>query len=586
MAGAAYDTVDTDVLVIGAGGAGMRAAIAAAGAGARVLVLCKSLLGKAHTVMAEGGMAAALANVAHLDSWEAHFADTMKGGKLLNSWRMALIHAREAPERVLELERWGAVFDRTASGLIHQRPFGAHTYPRLAHIGDRTGLELIRSLQDRLVHTDGIEVRMEVTVESLLTHEDRVAGALAYRRADGGLVACTARAVLLATGGAGRIYRITSNSWECTGDGPALAYEIGADLQDCEMVQFHPTGMVWPPGVRGILVTEGVRGEGGVLRNKDGERFMERYDHERMELSSRDVVARAINEEVTAGRGTPHGGAYLDITHRGADVIRRKLPSMYEQFLKLARVDITREPMEVAPTIHYFMGGVRVDADTGATNVPGLFAAGEVASGLHGANRLGGNSLSDLLVFGKRAGEAAAAFHADHPRPVAVDRAQVDHAIERLLDPLTRPHGESPYRLQSELQDVCTRYAPIIRDESGLREGLEKVLELRERADECGTGGPTGRAFNPGWHTAHDLRSMLVNAEALFRCALERKESRGAHARSDYPRMDPRLGQVNMVVRRSEAGMVVHAVESEPVPYDLTEIISQSFQKYTPEELS
>jgi succinate dehydrogenase / fumarate reductase flavoprotein subunit len=586
MAGAAYDTVDTDVLVIGAGGAGLRAAIAAAGADARVLVLCKSLLGKAHTVMAEGGMAAALANVAHLDSWEAHFADTMKGGKLLNSWRMALIHAREAPERVLELERWGAVFDRTGSGLIHQRPFGAHTYPRLAHIGDRTGLELIRSLQDRLVHTEGIEVQMEVTVAGLLTHENRVIGALAYRRSDGGLVVCTARAVLLATGGAGRIYRITSNSWECTGDGPALAYEIGAELQDCEMVQFHPTGMVWPPGVRGILVTEGVRGEGGVLRNKDGERFMERYDHERMELSSRDVVARAINAEVMAGRGTPHGGAYLDITHRGADVIRRKLPSMYEQFLKLARVDITREPMEVAPTIHYFMGGVRVDPETGATSVPGLFAAGEVASGLHGANRLGGNSLSDLLVFGKRAGEAAAAFRADHPGPAVVDRAQVEQAIERLLDPLTRPHGESPYRLQSELQDVCTQHAPIIRDESGLRQGLDRVLELRERAEACGTGGPTGRAFNPGWHTAHDLRSMLVNAEALFRCALARKESRGAHARSDYPRMDPRLGQVNMVVRRSEAGMAVRAVESEPVPYDLTEIISQSFQKYTPEELS
>ena len=586
MAGAAYDTVDTDVLVIGAGGAGMRAAIAAAGMGARVLVVCKSLLGKAHTVMAEGGMAAALGNVAHLDSWEAHFADTMKGGKLLNCWRMALIHARESPERVLELERWGAVFDRTASGLIHQRPFGAHTYPRLAHIGDRTGLELIRSLQDRLVHTEGIEVRMETTVAALLTREDRVVGALTYRRADGGLVACTAGAVLLATGGAGRIYRITSNSWECTGDGPALAYEVGAELQDCEMVQFHPTGMVWPPGVRGILVTEGVRGEGGVLRNKDGERFMERYDHERMELSARDVVARAINAEVSAGRGTPHGGAYLDISHRSADYIRSKLPSMYEQFLNLAHVDITREPMEVAPTIHYFMGGVRVDADTGATSVPGLFAAGEVASGLHGANRLGGNSLSDLLVFGKRAGEAASAFSAGRPEPAALDRAQVEREIERLLAPLTRPDGESPYRLQGELQDTCTRYAPIIRDEPGLREGLEKVIELRERAERCGTGGPTGRAFNPGWHTAHDLRSMLVNAEALFRCALERRESRGAHARSDYPRLDPRLGQVNMMVRRSEGGMAVSAVESEPVPYDLTEIISQSFQKYTPEELS
>jgi succinate dehydrogenase / fumarate reductase flavoprotein subunit len=581
-----YQTIDTDVLVIGAGGAGMRAAIAAAGAGTRVLVLCKSLLGKAHTVMAEGGMAAALGNVAHQDSWEAHFADTMKGGKLINNWRMALVHAKEAPARVLELERWGAVFDRTATGLIHQRPFGAHTYPRLAHIGDRTGLELIRSLQDRMVHSERVDVHMEVTVTRLLTRDGRAIGALAYRRADGALAAYTARAVLLATGGAGRIYRVTSNSWECTGDGPALAYEIGAQLQDCEMVQFHPTGMVWPPGVRGILVTEGVRGEGGVLRNKDGERFMERYDHERMELSSRDVVARAINAEVAAGRGTPHGGAFLDITQRSPDYIRRKLPSMYEQFMKLARVDITKEPMEVAPTIHYFMGGVRVDAETGATNVPGLFAAGEVASGLHGANRLGGNSLSDLLVFGRRAGDAAAAFAAGHPGPVTADPVQVDMGVARLLDPLARPHGESPYRLQSELQEVCTRHAPIIRDERGLAEGLEKVLELAERADRCGTGGPNGRAFNPGWHSALDLRSMLVNAEALFRCALERRESRGAHARSDHPKLDPKLVQVNMVVQRSEAGMVVTPVENEPVPYDLTEIISQSFQRYTPEEIT
>jgi len=580
------ETVDTDVLVIGAGGAGMRAAIAAAGAGARVLVVCKSLLGKAHTVMAEGGMAAALANVAHQDSWEAHFADTMKGGKLLNSWRMALIHAKEAPERVLELERWGAVFDRTASGLVHQRPFGAHTYPRLAHIGDRTGLELIRSLQDRLVHTDAVDVHMEVTVASLLTRDHRVVGALAYRRADGGLVVYTARCVLLATGGAGRIYRITSNSWECTGDGVALAYEAGAELQDCEMVQFHPTGMVWPPGVRGILVTEGVRGEGGVLRNKDGERFMERYDHERMELSARDVVSRAIDAEVTAGRGTPHGGAYLDISHRRADDIRRTLPSMYEQFRTLAGVDITREPMEVAPTIHYFMGGVRVDPETGATSVPGLFAAGEVAGGLHGANRLGGNSLSDLLVFGRRAGEAAAAFALGHPRPGAVDRAQVEREAELLLGPLARPAGESPYRLQAELQDTCTRYAPIIRDEPGLREGLDRVLELREHAARCGTGGPTGRAFNPGWHTAHDLRSMLVSAEALFRCALERKESRGAHARRDYPRADPALGRVNLVVQRTEGGMSLRSVEAEPLPAELTEVISQSFARYTPEEIT
>jgi len=585
VADVSYETVDTDVLVIGAGGAGMRGAIAAASAGARVLVVCKSLLGKAHTVMAEGGMAAALGNVASLDNWEAHFADTMKGGKLINSWRMAQIHAQEAPERVVELERWGAVFDRTRDGWIHQRPFGAHTYPRLAHIGDRTGLELIRSLQDKLVHTDGVEVHMEVTVTRLLTSEGRAAGALAYRRADGKLVVYTAPAVLLATGGAGRIYRVTSNSWECTGDGPALGYEIGAELQDCEMVQFHPTGMVWPPGVRGILVTEGVRGEGGLLRNKDGERFMERYDPDRMELSSRDVVARAINAEVIAGRGTPHGGAYLDITHKNPDYIRRKLPSMYEQFLKLAKVDITREPMEVAPTIHYFMGGVRVQAETGATNVPGLFAAGEVASGLHGANRLGGNSLSDLLVFGKRAGQAAAGCAADGPMP-EVEPAQIDQAIETLLSPLSRPHGESPYKLQGELQDACTTYAPIIRDEAGLKTGLDIVLELMQRAELCGTGGPTGRAFNPGWHTAQDLRSMLVSAEALFRSALERKESRGAHARSDYPKLDPRFAQVNLVVARSEGGMSVRAVENEAIPYDLTEIISQSFQRYTPEEMS
>jgi succinate dehydrogenase / fumarate reductase, flavoprotein subunit len=583
--GVSTETVDTDVLVIGAGGAGMRGAIAAAHAGRKVNVVCKSLLGKAHTVMAEGGAAAALANVAGLDSWEAHFADTMKGGKLINNWRMAELHAREAPERILELERWGAVFDRTHDGRIHQRPFGAHTYPRLAHIGDRTGLELIRSLQDQLVHTPGVEVHMEVTVGRLLLSAGRVVGALAYARADGRLIQFSARAVLLATGGAGRIYRVTSNSWESTGDGTMLAYEAGARLRDCEMVQFHPTGMVWPPGVRGILVTEGVRGEGGVLRNRDGERFMERYDHERMELSSRDVVARAINSEVQAGRGSPHGGAFLDITHRSPEYIKRKLPSMYEQFLKLAKVDITKEPMEVAPTIHYFMGGVDVVAETGATSVPGLYAAGEVASGLHGANRLGGNSLSDLLVFGKRAGDAAAEFAGKHPKAARIDAAQVKAASEWMLAPLARPHGESPYKLQGELQDVCTQHAPIIRDEVGLREGLDKVLALKERAAEVGTGGATTRAFNPGWHSALDLHSMLVNAEALFRSALERQESRGAHARSDFPKLDPKWAQLNLMTQKSKSGeMTVTAVENEPVSYELTEVISQSFQKYTPEE--
>jgi succinate dehydrogenase / fumarate reductase flavoprotein subunit len=582
---AVAETVQTDVLVIGAGGAGMRGAIAAAQAGLRVTVVCKSLLGKAHTVMAEGGMAAALANVAGLDNWEAHFADTMKGGKLINNWRMAEIHAREAPARVLELERWGAVFDRTEEGTIHQRPFGAHTYPRLAHIGDRTGLELIRSLQDAMVHTPGVDVHMEVTVGRLLLSAGRVVGALAYARADGRLVAYSARAVLLASGGAGRIYRVTSNSWESTGDGTMLAYEAGARLRDAEMVQFHPTGMVWPPGVRGILVTEGVRGEGGVLRNKEGERFMERYDHERMELSSRDVVARAINSEVLAGRGSPHGGAFLDITHRSPDFIKRKLPSMHEQFLKLAKVDITKEPMEVAPTIHYYMGGVDVEAETGATTVPGLFAAGEVASGLHGANRLGGNSLSDLLVFGKRAGDAAAEFAGKHPKAGRIDSKRLQVAADFVTAPLTRPHGENPYKLQSELQDVCTQHAPIIRDDENLRQGLAKVLDIKKRAADVGTGGSTTRAFNPGWHSALDLHSMLVNAEALFRSAIERKESRGAHARSDYTKLDPKWAQLNLMVQKGKDGeMAVTAVENQPIPYELTEVISQSFHKYTPEE--
>src|SRR6266700_4366332 len=459
---AAYETVETDVLVIGAGGAGLRAAIAAAEGGARVLVVCKSLLGKAHTVMAEGGVAAAMHNVAYQDSWEVHFADTMKGGKLINDWRAAELHARESPDRVLELELWGAVFDRTWQGRIHQRPFGAHTFPRLAHIGDRTGLELIRTLQDRAVHTKNVDVHMETTVFKLLKSDGRISGALAYRRADGSLILFRSAALVLASGGAGKMYRVTSNSWESTGDGTAQAYEAGADLRDLEMVQFHPTGMVWPAGVRGILVTEGVRGEGGVLRNKDGQRFMESYDRERMELSSRDIVARAINSEVAAGRGTPHGGAFLDITHRKPDVIKAKLPSMYEQFRKLAKVDITRQPMEVAPTIHYIMGGVRVEAETGASTVPGLFAAGEVAAGLHGGNRLGGNSLSDLLVFGKRAGEAAASASKSSSRAAAakLDPRAIDGAIAGLMAPLDRPAGESPYRLQAEIQEAMSKYAP------------------------------------------------------------------------------------------------------------------------------
>jgi succinate dehydrogenase / fumarate reductase, flavoprotein subunit len=581
-----YETVETDVLILGAGGAGLRAAVAAAEAGVRALVVCKSLLGKAHTVMAEGGVAAAMHNVAYQDSWEVHFADTMKGGKLINNWRMAEIHAKESPDRVLELERWGAVFDRTWQGRIHQRPFGAHTYPRLAHVGDRTGLEMIRTLQDRAVHQNGVEVHMEVTVFKLLKTGGGIAGALAYRRADGSLILYRCGALVLASGGTGKMYRVTSNSWESTGDGTALAYDAGAQLRDMEMVQFHPTGMVWPAGVRGILVTEGVRGEGGVLRNNEGQRFMERYDPDRMELSSRDVVARAINSEVLAGRGTPHGGAFLDITHRKPDFIKSKLPSMYEQFLKLADVDITKQPMEVAPTIHYAMGGVRVDAESGASTVPGLYAAGEVASGLHGANRLGGNSLSDLLVFGKRAGEAAAAAAKGNPKAAAasLDKAEVEGAIAELMAPLERRAGESPYKLQAEIQDVMTAHAPIVRDEPGLKAGLEKILELKARADQCGTGGSSTLAFNPGWHTTQDLRSMLVNAEALLRAAIERKESRGAHARSDFPKTDDQLASVNFVVEKGRDGMQVKAERRPPMPDYLAQAVEHSYARYTPEE--
>jgi succinate dehydrogenase / fumarate reductase flavoprotein subunit len=586
VSASSYETVETDVLVLGAGGAGLRAAVAAAEAGARVLVVCKSLLGKAHTVMAEGGVAAAMHNVAYQDSWEVHFADTMKGGKLINDWQMAEIHAKESPDRVLELERWGAVFDRTWQGRIHQRPFGAHTYPRLAHVGDRTGLELIRTLQDRAVHQNGVEVHMEVTVFKLLKAEGRVAGALAYRRADGSLILYRCGALVLASGGAGKMYRVTSNSWESTGDGTALAYDAGAQLRDMEMVQFHPTGMVWPAGVRGILVTEGVRGEGGVLRNNEGERFMERYDRDRMELSSRDVVARAINSEVLAGRGTPHGGAFLDITHRKPDFIKSKLPSMYEQFLKLANVDITRQPMEVAPTIHYAMGGVRVAAETGATTVPGLYAAGEVASGLHGANRLGGNSLSDLLVFGKRAGEAAAAaVNHSNVAGARLDQGEIDQAIADLMAPLDRPAGESPYKLQAEIQDVMTAQAPIVRDGPGLQAGLEKILELGKLAARCGTGGSGTLAFNPGWHTSQDLRSMLVNAEALLRSAIERKESRGAHARSDFPKTDDHLSEVNYMVEKSPQGMQVKAERRAAMPDYLAQAVQHSYTRYTPEEI-
>jgi succinate dehydrogenase / fumarate reductase flavoprotein subunit len=547
--------------VIGAGGAGQRAAIAAAEAGLSVGLVCKSLLGKAHTVMAEGGIAAALGNVDAADNWEVHFADTMRGGQLINDFRMVEIFAKEAPERVYELERWGGLFDRTPDGRILQRPFGAHTYRRLCHVGDRTGLEMIRTLQDKVVHT-GVQVYMEVTLTRLLKDAERIAGAFGYRREDGRYVLFRAKAVVLATGGWGKIYKVTSNSWECTGDGCAMAYEAGAELMDMEMVQFHPTGMVWPPGVRGILVTEAVRGEGGILRNSQGERFMERYDPKKKDLSSRDVVARSIYKEVQEGRGTLHGGAYLDITHLGAEAIKKKLPSMYEQFLKLADVDITKSPMEVAPTIHYVMGGVRVEAGAGATTVPGLYAAGEVAAGLHGANRLGGNSLSDLLVFGKRAGEHAAQYAKGLGSSPRVDDRQAVEERALLQRPFEGDGRESPYQLHEELQGVMGEHAGIARTGEKLRQGLEKIVALQQRAERMHVGG--SMLYNPGWHQCRDVRFMLVLCEAIFRSAIDREESRGAHWRLDFPDPNAEWGKKNTITRREADGRM--SVTTRPCP--------------------
>ncbi len=568
-----YETFEHDVLVIGAGGAGMRAAIAAVEAGLSVGLVCKSLLGKAHTVMAEGGIAAALGNVDPRDNWQAHFIDTIRGGKLINDYRMVEIFAREVPDRVYELEQWGGLFDRTPDGKILQRPFGAHTYPRACHVGDRTGLELIRTLQDKAVHSR-IEVYMEVTLTRLLKDAERIAGAFGYRREDGRFVLFRAKAVILATGGWGKVYKVTSNSWECTGDGCAMAYEAGAELMDMEMVQFHPTGMVWPPGVRGILVTEAVRGEGGILRNSLGERFMERYDPKRKELSSRDVVARSIYEEVRAGRGSPHGGAFLDITHWEPEFIKRKLPSMYEQFLKLANIDITKSPMEVAPTVHYVMGGVRVEAGTGATTVPGLFAVGEVAAGLHGANRLGGNSLGDLLVFGKRAGERAAAYVGGLRAAPQVDEHQAEGERTLLQRPFEGDGQENPFGLHEELQEVMSTHAGIARTGEGLAQGLEKVGALQKRAEELRVGG--SRLFNPGWHTCRDVRFMLTLCEAIFRSAIERQESRGAHWRLDYPDQDPRWGTLNVVVNRDDGKMKATTRPVPQMPLDLARLIQQT----------
>ncbi|HEY7505383.1 MAG TPA: fumarate reductase/succinate dehydrogenase flavoprotein subunit [Gemmatimonadales bacterium] len=589
-----YQTFDHDVLVIGAGGAGLRAAIAASAAGVSVGLVCKSLLGKAHTVMAEGGVAAALANVDQRDSWQVHFADTMRGGQYVNNWRMAELHAKEAPDRVRELEAWGALFDRTTDGRILQRNFGGHKYPRLAHVGDRTGLEMIRTLQDHSIH-QGIDVHMECTVLRIFTDGGRVAGALGYDRERGRFHLFRSKAIVLATGGIGRAYSITSNSWEYTGDGHALAYQAGAALQDMEFVQFHPTGMIWPPSVRGILVTEGVRGEGGVLRNRHGRRFMfddipENYrsqtaDSEEEgwrytqgdksarrppELLTRDHVARCILREVREGRGSPHGGVFLDISwirEKLPDApkhIIRKLPSMYHQFKQLADIDITTTPMEVGPTTHYIMGGIRVDGETQSSTVPGLFAAGECAAGLHGANRLGGNSLSDLLVFGKRAGEFAAAFASAHGAATP-DPAQVDETARCALEPFERGaggDGRGPYQVQQSLQATMQDLVGIVRTEQEMREALERIGQLRDQARAVGVVG--NREYNPGWHTALDLANLLIVSEAVTRAAIDRRESRGGHFRDDYPEKDSAAGRFNILVRRGPEGEM--QLSREPIP--------------------
>jgi succinate dehydrogenase / fumarate reductase flavoprotein subunit len=565
-----YETHEHDVLIIGAGGAGLRAALGALAQGAKVGVVCKSLLGKAHTVMAEGGIAAAMANVDTADDWRTHFRDTMRGGKLLNNWRMAQIHAQEAPERVRELEQWGALFDRTEDGQILQRAFGGHTFRRLCHVGDRTGLEMIRTLQDRGVQL-GIDVYMECTISRLLKDGDRVAGAFGYWREQGRFVVFRAKSIVMATGGIGKAWKITSNSWEYTGDGMALAYGAGAELMDMEFVQFHPTGMVWPPGVQGILVTEAVRGEGGVLRNKLGQRFMEKYDPKKLDLSTRDVVARAIYTEVREGRGTEHGGAYLDISQKPADYVKKKLPSMYHQFKELADVDITKGPMEVGPTCHYMMGGIRVDAESAKSSVAGLFAAGEAAAGLHGANRLGGNSLSDLLVFGRRAG-LAAAEHAKKISTTTIDSGQIDEAARAMLAPFERSAGESPYTIHRDLQETMQNLVGIFRSKEDLIRALEELEKLKERTGHLSVEG--SRLFNPGWHLAQDLKAMLTVSEAVTRSALAREESRGAHSRIDHPGLDATWGTKNNVIVREASEMTLRQSAVPELPGDLKQLIA------------
>lgn len=585
-----------DVLIIGAGAAGMRAAIAASDEGASVCLVSKSLLGKAHTVMAEGGAAAALGNADERDNWKVHFRDTIKGGKHLNNWKMAKIHAEQAPERILELEKWGAVFDRTKDGKINQRNFGGHRYPRLAHVGDRTGLEIIRTVQDKVIHQENIDIFMECTVAKIITEKQQAVGALAYYRNDGNLVAIHAKAIVVATGGIGKAYRVTSNSWEYTGDGHSLAYLAGADLQDMEFIQFHPTGMVWPPSVKGTLVTEGVRGEGGILLNNKGERFMFNYIPEAFaaetakdekeandwlngiegamrppELLTRDVVAKAIMKEVKEGRGSPHGGAFLDIANRReADYIKKKLPSMYHQFKELGDLDITEEPMEVGPTTHYMMGGISVNAETGASSLKGMYAAGEAAAGLHGANRLGGNSLSDLLVFGNISGRAAANF-ALKTEELSFSKGKLKEAAEQILESFSKDKTENPYHLHQELQDIMEMHAGIVREEESLNEGIEKLTELSKRVKNAKATG--GRAYNPSWHLCLDMENMIITSLAVAEAARERRESRGGHTRLDYPEYDEELGMLNIIIRKGPDGINIVKSDKKIMPDDLQNFV-------------